>query len=373
MTMGQFTKAQMREEIEAVIDGAKDIRLDKERVDWVGAVAPGSIESRWIEAYRTTEEHYREAAIKLRNEEALQMGLAVGSQVFLIWERDASGKAVPLTLTIEGRRYVGSFTISACQARAVREGVDVRDPKVLRDLTMDQVTHIYRDEAAATTPVQLLEERQANYNELGRVLLEEFDGKFMNVLKRAKRRLYREDGEGFIQLLEKYFPRSFGDWPMAKLPQVMVLMLMDQRDAGAFDREISDLLEFEDMEELEGGADYYRPWFFVRVGVFAISDEFKNILREQKLIDSGSDKEREFRAFTIKAMRDIAGKMKGWPDSAPELEIETHAQAFLRCRRCRVGISDAELPCPYRAKCKAYNDDHELMDCNWPLVITSEF
>lgn len=363
----------MRNQVEAVIDGAKDVRLDEDRISWVADVAPASIDSHWIDAYRTTEEHYREAAIKLRNEEALQMGLAVGSQVFLIWERDRNGKAVPLTLTIEGRRYVGSFTISACQARAVREGIDIKDPNVLRDLTLGQVTHIYRDEAAATTPVQLLEERQANYNELGRVLLEEFGGKFINVLKRANRKLYRDDGEGFIQLLEKYFPRSFGDWPMAKLPQVMVLMLLDQLEAGAFDPEIAQLLQFEDMEELEGGADYYRPWFFLRVGVFSISDEFKTILREQTLIESGSDKEQQFRAFTIKAMRSIGEKMKGWPESAAELEIETHAQAFLRCRRCRVGISDAELPCPYRAKCKAYNDDHELMDCLWPLVVTSEF
>lgn len=368
-----LTKAEMLREIDAVVAKAKHIQIDRARLEQVAAIARPSIDSGWIEQYRGTEEHYRDPAILLRNEPALQMALVVGSQVWLIWERHPGGKAIPLTMTIEGQRYVGSYTIAASQARAIREGIQLTDAKVLRDLTLGDVEKIYRDEAATSSPVQLLEERLANYRELGSVLLEEFDGRFLNVLKRADRRLYREDGNGLIQILETRFPKSFGDWPMAKLPQVMAMSLLDQRDAGAFDPEISSLLDFEDLAELEGGADYYRPWFFIRVGLFAISDELKQLLRDHQLIEPGSDMELEFRAFTIKAMREIGARMKGWPASARELEIETHAQAFLRCRRCQVGISEAELPCPYRGICKATHEDNELMDCVWPLVLTTEY
>src|SRR5207244_6513222 len=115
-----------------------------------------------------------------------------------------------------------------------------------------------------------------------------------------------------------------------------------------FAPEIDRLLRFKDLENLEGGADYYRPWFFLRVGVLDIDEEFKSRLRRQELIEAGSQIENDYRALTIEAMRRLAKAIGGdYVAALRLLERETHAQALLRCRRCRVGISDEELPCPY--------------------------
>jgi len=196
----------------------------------------------------------------------------------------------------------------------------------------------------------------------------------VNVLRRADGYLFRPDGSGFIQLLERHFPRSFGDWPLAKLAYVFTFSLLDLRESRTLPEEIDRLLRFKDLENLEGGADYYRPWFFLRVGLLTIDDELKSRLRRHELIEPGSALENDYRAATIEAMRRLARAMGGdYVAALRLLERETHAQALLRCRRCRVGISDEELPCPYRGVCKATHTDHELMDCVFPLVLTSEY
>ena len=206
------------------------------------------------------------------------------------------------------------------------------------------------------------------------MLLREFDGHFINVLRRADGYLFRPDGNGFIQLLERHFPNCFGDWPLAKLPYVFTFSLLDMREARQFAPEIDRLLSFKDLENLEGGADYYRPWFFLRVGVLEIDEELKSRLRRHELIEAGSQLENDYRVSTIEAMRALAQAMGGDYVAAMRLlERETHAQALLRCRRCRVGISDEELPCPYRVVCKATHEDHQLMECVFPLVLTSEY
>ena len=46
---------------------------------------------------------------------------------------------------------------------------------------------------------------------------------------------------------------------------------------------------------------------------------------------------------------------------------------FLRCRLCREGISDEELPCPYRDLSLAYQQEHDLMQLGWPLVLTTAY
>jgi hypothetical protein len=238
---------------------------------------------------------------------------------------------------------------------------------------MKDVEDHYRDEATGQVTVQLLEERLENFREVGRVLRDEFGGHFLNVLKKADGFLFRDDGQGLVQLLVTKFPKSCGSWPMCATANVVALGLWNLRAGRRFAAEIDRLLMFKDLENIEVGADYYRPLFFVRVGVFEISDELKQKLRRRELIERGSQMEQEYRAFTIQAARDLALHVGGWPEALPGLADETHAQPFLRCRRCRVGISDEELPCSYRSVCKATQDDHELMDCGWPLVLTTEY
>jgi hypothetical protein len=174
-------------------------------------------------------------------------------------------------------------------------------------------------------------------------------------------------------LLQADFGEAFDDWPFAKRPYVLVNGLVERRKRKPFPAMIDELLEFKDLENLEGGADYYRPLWFIRVGIFDISAELKDKLRRRELLEAGSQMEHEFRAFTIHAIRELAMRLGTWPDSLGAIALETHGHPFLRCRRCRVGIPDSELPCPYRPVCKATHEDRELMECAWPLALTTDY
>lgn len=368
----EYSKEDMRAQVEAIVADPKHVRINWKRLDQVAAIAPASVASRWIDAYRETEEHYREPfPVELSELDRLQLAAVGASQGWLIWQREPDGGVVPFTVHADGKKYVGPNALSACHARALRRGQNILDPAVLASFTLQDVEGHYRDEVTGRVTLQLLEDRLENFREVGQVLLDEFDGHFVNVLKRADRYLYRDDGQGLVQLLVTRFPKTFGDWPLSKLPNVLPLGLYDQR--VTFGPEIAGLLDFKDLENIEGGSDYYRPYFFIRVGLFDVTEELKQKLRRRELIEAGSQMEREYRAFTHVAMRELSARAGGWPSALPDLEVETHAQAFLRCRRCRVGISDEELPCAYRPVCKATHEDHELMDGIWPLVVTTEY
>jgi hypothetical protein len=373
-----FTKADQRARLAEVTRNPTHVKLNMKRLQEVATRVPGSIATKWIDAYKETDEHYRHAPlVQLGELDQIQYAFVFGTQGWLIWEWTPEHRATPLDEVIDGVRYIGSYSMFAFHLRQMRlraegRGKDWLDPDVLTQLTLKDVEDHYRDDSGKLS-VQMLERRLENLHEVGRVLRSEFDGHALNLLRRADGYLFRADGNGLIQLMQTHFPLSWRDWPMAKLPNVIPLGLYDVRRSRTFSPEIDRLLDFKDYENISGGADYYRPWFFYRVGIFDISDEFKQRLRRHELIEPDSQMEQEYRAFTIVALEKLAELTGGWPQALSALEIETHAAAFLHCRRCRVGISDEELPCAYRDVCKATHEDHELMDTAWPLVMTNHY
>ena len=369
-----FSKEDMQAQLAEIMKNPQHVRINRHRFEQVAALIPASIASRWYDAFQAADEHYKQPLpLHLNDRDWLHYVLIEDSQGYFMWQRERDGTVIPVTMHVEGIKYVGGSAITACHVRAIRRGHNILNPGVIADFSMKDVEDHYRDEATGKITVQLLEGRLENFREIGRVLGDEFGGHFLNVLKRADGYLYREDGQGLVQLLVTMFPKSCGSWPMCATPNVVVLGLSNLRKSHRFAAEIDRLLAFKDLENIEAGADYYRPLFFLRVGVFEISDELKQKLRRRELIEPGSQMEQEYRAWTVQAVHDLAQYVGSWPEALPELADETHAQPFLRCRRCRVGISDEELPCSYRPVCKATHEDHELMDCGWPLVITSEY
>jgi hypothetical protein len=87
-------------------------------------------------------------------------------------------------------------------------------PHIIANFTITAVEDHCCDDVTGIALVQLLPERFGNFREAGRVLIGQFGGDFRNVLRRAGGYLYRDDGQGFMQLLIKEFPRSFGGWPL---------------------------------------------------------------------------------------------------------------------------------------------------------------
>ena len=372
----RFSHESMRAALDAIMRSARHVRLNLGRLEEVARLIPVSVASNWIDTFRDSDEHYQHnlppLPIELTDLDLLQWSVVSGSQGWLIWQREPDGSVVPFTVHVEGVKYVGGTGLEACHARAIRRGTNILDPHVLMNYTLRDVEDHYRDESTGRVTLQLLDKRLAKLRAVGRALTK-YHGHFVNVLERAGGYLFRDDGTGLIQLLQTDFGEVFDDWPFAKRPYVLANGLVERRKRKPFPAAIDGFLEFKDLDNLEGGADYYRPLWFIRVGILDVSDEVKHKLRHRELIAPGSQMEHELRAFTVHVIRELAIRVGTWPDSLGAIALETHGHPYLRCRRCRVGVSDSELPCPYRPLCKATHEDHELMECVWPLSLTTDY
>src|SRR6266550_192047 len=154
-----FTKQDQLARIAEVTRDPKHVRLNVKRLEEVAKRAPASMATNWIDAYRTADEHYRAAPpIQLSDLDQIQFAFVFGTQGWLIWEWTREKRATPLDLVIDGTHYIGSFSMFAFHYREIR--------------------------------------------------------------RRADGYLFRPDSKGLIQLMQTYFPSSWRDWPMAKLPNV---------------------------------------------------------------------------------------------------------------------------------------------------------
>jgi len=377
----EYTREAMESGLDQIVNNARHMSLDYERLKQVAGVLARPTSENWITAYSDAGEHYTPTLppmpdkndLELSDEEMLQWSIMSSSQGFLFWERDSTGRVKPLEMEIEGTWHIGGSGVEACFRRAVRSGWNLLDANVLADFTEEDAKRLYRDERTGTIKIQLLERRVGNFRALGRILRDRFDGQFLNVLKAADGYLYKPDGTGLIQIMMTDFRGIFhNDWPVCKRPNVDAFGLYMKRSARNFAPEVDALLNFRDIEKAIPGADYYRPLWLIRTGILRISDEFQKMLSNTELIEPQSDLEAEYRAFTVKACLALANELGGWPEHATEVVLESHAQPYLRCRRCEVGKpggTDEGVPCSYTKVCAAYSEDNSLMAVQWPLVL----
>jgi hypothetical protein len=364
-----YSHEAMRREHAAILRDAQHVWIDPDRVQAVARVMREEMQKT-----RDRKATFRNSpldALEANDLDTLQFYLAHTSQVFLIWRRNEAGEAQAWDIEVDGKSYVGGPGIDAAHMRALREGRDLRDPGYLASMTLDEIQAIYRDERTGEATLQMLPQRLAKFNEIGRVLLERYDGHVANLLKQTEGYLFRDDDRGLIQQLCLHFPTAYFDWPFCKLGFLFGKYLYARHKSGAAaTEEFMTLSAIHDPHHFEISADYYIPLFFIRTGIFRISDEFGRLLAEQRLLERDGRIEREYRAGTVTVGRMIAEET-GF--SLDEVGYECWQQGYLRCRVCRVGVSDEELPCAYRDLSIGYQSEHHLMQMRWPLVLTTSY
>lgn len=360
-----YSHSAMLDALREVADGAEHVRVDRQQMERVAPILN--------ERLGAVDYGLKRGVPDLAPADLLQYYMVAGAHNFLFWDFDETKHigVDPSTIHVNGQVVRGAGTAYACHHRAVRQDKKNLDADYLANMTLAQAEDYYRDEKTGEVALKLIAERQAKFNETGRVLREKYDGSFVNLLERADGWLFRDDGEGVAQQLIENFPLSYGDWPYCKLIMVTLGNLYESLDVLFPEpTRYRELVDFKDAERLEVGADYYRPYFLYRVGVLRISEAFKERLLDRELIEVDSQMEEEYRAWTILATREMAELIGRDPH---ELARETWAMGFLRCRPCYVGVPEEEVPCSYRPICHSYNEEVDLMRAPWPLVYTDNY
>ena len=216
----------------------------------------------------------------------------------------------------QGERLNGYWAEAASLKRAVEAGIPLWDAHYLSAMSKEDLAAIFHG-VEGSPPIPLFERRLENVREVGRVLVERYEGQFARLIEQAKGSAPRLAG-----LLAEHFP-SFNDVAnyrgkearFYKRAQICVADLYGTfggKQWGAF----------ADIDQLTAFADYKLPQVLRHYGVLEYSPALAERIDNEELIPAGSEEEIEIRAATIWASELLGRAMarQGHPVTAAAID-----------------------------------------------------
>jgi hypothetical protein len=186
----------------------------------------------------------------------------------------------------------GAIAVAHAFDRGIAEGFPLLDAWYLRDMPFEDARTIFR--SANEIAVPLLEMRCVILREMGKVLIESFQGSAMNVFI---------DGVNAVECvlrIVEHFGLAFRDVVRVSNDEVFFY-----KKAQLCVSEVSDIFAqatgkgIEGMDELTAFADYRLPQLFVHLGLLEYSALLAQSIREHVLLPLSSGPVLEIRSATI--------------------------------------------------------------------------
>jgi len=180
----------------------------------------------------------------------------------------------------QGRRWCDSEAMLACIHRAINAGTPLFSGDYLAKLTHDEFARVF----SGTIEMPMIDERVKMFYEVGRGLVEKFEGRYHNFVRSCPPRLYA-GGDGLLERLVVEFPR-FQDVSKYKGSTVQIYKLA-QLGIWGMHLALSPRghWKLEDASDLTAFADYIVPVALRVMGIFEYAQELEtkiNSLEEIK-------------------------------------------------------------------------------------------
>ncbi|MFH1481752.1 MAG: queuosine salvage family protein [Pseudomonadota bacterium] len=265
-----------------------------------GWVEQGVVVPPWNDRY-----HFNDGS-----EKTVSYLLVLDSLNFCFWPSAGKKK---WEIDYESGELSGYYALSASLKRAVESGIPITRADYLAELSYDGV----RTVLGGRGDLQLFHRRCEILNELGRVLLEDYDGRAC--------RLVEDAGGSAVNLTELLAKKlaSFRDTAVYKGQRVFFYKRAQIVAAdlhGAFEGKAWGL--FGDMGRLTSFADYKVPQVLRHVGVLRYTRELAEKVDQMQLIEAGSSEEVEIRANTIRAVQLMKEEMEKMGRDLKAYEID---------------------------------------------------
>ena len=194
----------------------------------------------------------------------------------------------------QGKTWCDSEAMLACMHRAINSGIPLFSGEYLANLTKEQFNSIF----AGTIQMPMVDERVAIFNEVGRVLVEKYQGSYHNFVRSCSPRLY-DQGNGLLERLVTEFPR-FNDVSDYHGNKVQIFKLA-QLGIWGMHLALSPRghWKLEDASELTAFADYIVPVGLRVMGIFEYAKELEDQINNLQEVKRDSDAEVELRASSI--------------------------------------------------------------------------
>jgi len=193
-----------------------------------------------------------------------------------------------------GKRWCDSEAMLACLHRAINAGIPFFSGEYLAKVTRKDLESVF----AGTIEMPMLDERVVLFNEVGRVLVEKYQGRYSNFVRSCAPRLYA-NGDGLLERLTTEFPRfrdvssyQGSDVHIYKLAQLGIWgMHLALSPRGAW--------KLEDADKLTAFADYIVPVGLRVMGIFEYAPALEKQINDLVEVKRDSDAEIELRASSI--------------------------------------------------------------------------
>lgn len=203
------------------------------------------------------------------------------------------------------KEWPGSAGMIGSLLRAIEEGIPVLDTEYLTGVSLSDMAHIFRSVPDYCIP--MLKERTEIFREVGRVLLEKYDGSFWNLFRDAGFMAFGP--YGIVNQLRRNFP-SFNDVSFHKESQTWLhfhkrsqLLVMIYQGRALDSKGKLPLIQ--DIDDLGAIADYSVPRNLEYLGILRYDSRLRDRIFTQQIIEPHSLEEQEIRAMTALAIKKI--------------------------------------------------------------------
>lgn len=194
------------------------------------------------------------------------------------------------SIEYKGETLNGYWAEAASLTRAVEEQVPLWDAKFLSTISSKEVAHIFR----GNETIPLLDERVQNMREVGRVLLERFDGQFARAIEQVNRNapelvLLLADNFSSFRDISTYRNQEVRFFKRAQICVADLYGSFGGKKWGAFTH----------LEQLTAFADYKLPQVLRHYHVLEYDPTLAEHIDHKELLEAGSEEEIEIRAATV--------------------------------------------------------------------------
>lgn len=194
------------------------------------------------------------------------------------------------SINYRGETLNGYWAEAAALTRAVEEGIPLWDAEYLSSLSPETMAHIFR----GTQTIPLLEERAFHAQEVGRVLLERYDGQFVHAIELVEKNAVKlvlllvHDFSSFRDVAS-YHNHEVRFFKRAQICVADIYNAFGGKQWGAFTN----------IDQLTAFADYKLPQVLRHYHVLEYQSALAKRVDAQELLEQGSEEELEIRAATV--------------------------------------------------------------------------
>ncbi|CAN8001952.1 unnamed protein product, partial [Ixodes pacificus] len=210
---------------------------------------------------------------------------------FCFWSQNCQEKC---EIEFDGKRHTGYWSLCAAVNRAIQASIPLLDAQFCRDISHEQVEHIFR--SCTPVPFPLLEERHRILRECGQVLCTSYGGEFANCILRSNRSCQTLLDELITNVPSFRDEGIFNGVPVSFYKRAQILVADIWACFGG-----QGLGEFEDIGTLTAFADYRVPQVLAHFGALRYSERLSSLLQSGVLLQNGDKEEMEIRGATIHA------------------------------------------------------------------------